>query len=120
MRHIALPVLALTALCATTTVAQESPDRARIQTAVDSIVKAALTGGRAAGMSVGVVRGNDTLLLKAYGSADLELDVPTPERAVYEIGSVTKQFTSASILLLVEQGNLSLYDPLTKDLPDYP
>jgi CubicO group peptidase (beta-lactamase class C family) len=71
-------------------------------------------------MSVGVVRGKDTLVLKAYGSADLELDVPTPERAIYEIGSVTKQFTSASILLLVEQGKLSLDDELTKYLPDYP
>ena len=117
MRSLALPILALTA---TNIFAQQTPDRARIQTAVDSIVKAALTGGRAAGMSVGVVRGNDTLVLKAYGSADLELDVPTPERAVYEIGSVTKQFTSASILLLVEQGKLSLDDPLTKYLPDYP
>ena len=71
-------------------------------------------------MSVGIVRGRDTLVLKAYGFADLEFDVPTPERAIYEIGSVTKQFTSASILLLVEQGKLSLDDPLTKYLPDYP
>lgn len=98
----------------------QTSDPARIRAAVDSIVGAALTGGRAAGMSVGVVRGRDTLVLKAYGFADLEFDVPTPERAIYEIGSVTKQFTSASILLLVEQGKLSLDDPLTKHLPDYP
>jgi CubicO group peptidase (beta-lactamase class C family) len=83
---------------------------AGIRAAVDSIVNAALTGGRAAGVSVGVVRGRDTLVLKAYGSADLELDVPTPDRAGYEIGSVTKQFTSAAILLLVEQGKISLDD----------
>ena len=114
-----LRALALTTLCASAISAQTT-DRARIRSAVDSIVNAALTGGRAAGASVGVMRGNDTLVLKGYGFADVELDVPTPERAVYEIGSVTKQFTSASVLLLVEQGKLSLDDPLTKYLPDYP
>ncbi|HEY5545065.1 MAG TPA: serine hydrolase domain-containing protein [Gemmatimonadaceae bacterium] len=114
-----LVALGVSAGLASTGVAQTS-DPVRIRAAVDSMVGAALTGGRAAGMSVGVVRGTDTLVLKAYGSADLELDVPTPERAIYEIGSVTKQFTSASILLLVERGKLSLDDALTKYLPDYP
>jgi len=71
-------------------------------------------------MSIAVVRGEDTLLVKAYGSADLELDVPTPADAVYEIGSVTKQFTAAAILLLQEEGVLSLEDDLTRWLPDYP
>ena len=52
--------------------------------------------------------------------ADLQLDVPTPRRAIYEIGSVTKQFTAAAILLLAEAGKLSLDDELTKFLTDYP
>jgi CubicO group peptidase (beta-lactamase class C family) len=46
--------------------------------------------------------------------------VPTPERAIYEIGSVTKQFTAAAILQLQEQGKLSLDDEITKYLPNYP
>jgi CubicO group peptidase (beta-lactamase class C family) len=95
-------------------------DRARIQSAVDSIVADALKGGRAAGMSIAVVRANDTLVLKGFGYADLEYDVPTPARAIYEIGSVTKQFTASAILLLAEQGKLSLDDELTKYLPNYP
>jgi CubicO group peptidase (beta-lactamase class C family) len=95
-------------------------NKAATQAAIDSVVASFLKDGRAAGMSVGVVRGNDTLALKAYGLADLELDVPTPPRAVYEIGSVTKQFTAAAALLLVEEGKLSLDDDLTKYLPDYP
>ncbi|HJU75085.1 MAG TPA: serine hydrolase domain-containing protein, partial [Gemmatimonadaceae bacterium] len=98
----------------------QSANRAAHVAAIDSIVGAALKGGRAAGMSVGVIRGNDTLVLKGYGKADLELDVPTPPRAVYEIGSVTKQFTAAALLLLAEEGKLSLDDDLTKHLPDYP
>jgi CubicO group peptidase (beta-lactamase class C family) len=113
-------LLVLAALTLAQTGSAQTTDLVRIRTAVDSIVNAALTGGRAAGVSVGVVRGRDTLVLKAYGSADLELDVPTPDRAVYEIGSVTKQFTSAAILLLVEQAKISLDDQLTKYLPDYP
>jgi CubicO group peptidase (beta-lactamase class C family) len=94
--------------------------RGAIVAAIDSLVTAKLAGGQVAGMSVAVVKGRDTLVLKGYGSADLELDVPTPSRAVYEIGSVTKQFTAAAILQLRDDGKLSLDDDITKYLPDYP
>ena len=94
--------------------------RAGLVASLDSIARAALADRRAAGLSVGVVKGRDTLLLKGYGYADLEFDVPTPDRASYEIGSVTKQFTAAAILQLAEQGKLSLDDDLSKYLPDYP
>lgn len=96
------------------------PDRVRVAAAVDSIVGAALGGGRLAGLSVAVVRGRDTLVLRGYGKADLELDVPTPPAAVYEIGSVTKQFTAAAIYKLAEQGKLSLDDEVRKFFPDFP
>lgn len=95
-------------------------DRATVARAVDSVAASYLKDGRLAGMSVAVVRGRDTLVMKGYGFADLELDVPTPARAVYEIGSVTKQFTAAAILQLAEAGKLSLDDEITKYLPDYP
>ena len=95
-------------------------DRATLPPAIDSVVQSFLKDGKAAGMSVAVVKGRDTIALKGYGSADLELDVPTPAHAVYEIGSVTKQFTAASILLLQEEGKLSLDDDVTKVLTDYP
>ncbi|MCC7322272.1 MAG: beta-lactamase family protein, partial [Gemmatimonadaceae bacterium] len=88
--------------------------------AIDSVVTSFLKEGQAAGLSVAVVRGKDTLALKGYGKADLELDVPTPRRAVYEIGSVTKQFTSVALLMLRDEGKLSLDDDFTKYLPDYP
>jgi CubicO group peptidase (beta-lactamase class C family) len=98
----------------------QARSRAAIVAAVDSIVANALKDGRAAGMSVALVKGKDTLVLKGYGYADLEFDVPTPPRAIYEIGSITKQFTASSILLLQEQGKLSIDDDLTKYLPNYP
>jgi len=119
MRRCAvLPLLLLAALVPP--LAGQTRDRARIAAAVDSIVADALKDGRAAGMSVALVRGRDTLVMKGYGFADLEFAVATPPAAIYEIGSVTKQFTAAAVLLLQEQGKLSLEHELTRYLPDYP
>lgn len=95
-------------------------DREATIRAVDSIVSDALEGGRAAGMAVAVVQGSDTLVLRGYGKADLEWNVPTSTDAMFEIGSVTKQFTAAAILQLVEQGKLDLAADITTWLPDYP
>ncbi len=60
------------------------------------------------------------VLRKGYGLASVELGVPIVPEHVFEIGSVTKQFTAASILLLAERGKLSLSDPITRFLPDFP
>ncbi len=57
---------------------------------------------------------------KAFGLSNLELNVKmTPENRI-QIGSMTKQFTAVSILMLVEQGKISLDDEITKFIPDYP
>jgi CubicO group peptidase (beta-lactamase class C family) len=95
-------------------------DRAALVARLDSIANAPVQEGRAAGISVAIVQGRDTLLLKGYGKANIELDVPMPANAVHEIGSVTKQFTAAAILQLRDDGLLSLDDDLTKYLPDFP
>jgi CubicO group peptidase (beta-lactamase class C family) len=87
---------------------------------LDALVEAPIKAGKVAGASVAVVRGNQTIVEKGYGRADLQLDVPTPPRAIYEIGSITKQFTAAAMLLLAEEGKLSLDDEVTTFLPDYP
>jgi CubicO group peptidase (beta-lactamase class C family) len=94
----------------------QSPD---LEALVDSIAAEHIEGGRLAGMSVGVVRGAETLLLKAYGHADLEWDVPMPIDAIHEIGSVTKQFTAAAILQLHEQGKIDLDADMTEYLPGF-
>ena len=67
-----------------------------------------------------VVRGDEVLYLDARGMADMEHGIQLEPDMVFRLGSVTKQFTSAAILLLAEQDKLSLDDPLTKFLPDYP
>ncbi len=74
---------------------------------------------RAAGIVAAVVKGNDTLLLKGYGKADVEWNIPMPADAMFEIGSITKQFTAVAILQLRDEGKLSLDDEITKWLPDF-
>ena len=90
-----------------------------LEALVDSIAADHIDAGRLAGISVGVARGGDVLLKKAYGHADLEWDVPMPMDAVHEIGSVTKQFTSVAMLQLWERGLVDLDADLTEYLPDY-
>ncbi len=72
------------------------------------------------GAAVLVMKDGAVLLRKGYGLADLELGIPIEPDMVFRIGSVTKQFTAAAILLLEEEGKLSVKDDLRKHLPDYP
>ena len=61
-----------------------------------------------------VAKGAHVVFSKGYGSADLEWNVPNAPNAKFRLGSVTKQFTAASILLLEERGKLSVQDPVKK------
>jgi CubicO group peptidase (beta-lactamase class C family) len=70
--------------------------------------------------SVLVARGNQVLFSKGYGFANLEWRIPNDAATRFRIASITKQFTSAAILLLEERGNLTLDDPVKKFLPDAP
>jgi len=88
--------------------------------AIRAIVEAPIKAGKVAGASVVVARQGQTILAESFGQADLELDVPMPADASFEIGSVTKQFTAAAVLLLAERGKLAVDDELTKYLPDFP
>jgi CubicO group peptidase (beta-lactamase class C family) len=112
----AVLVLALTILAAADASAQTGRTLAE---RLDSLAASGIMENRAAGMVAAVVRGGDTLLFKAYGRADIEWDVPMPADAMFEIGSVTKQFTAAAILQLRDRGKLSLEDDITDWLPDF-
>lgn len=67
-----------------------------------------------------VVREGEVLYRGARGMADLELGVALSPGQVFRLGSITKQFTAAAILLLAERGELALTDPIESFLPDYP
>jgi CubicO group peptidase (beta-lactamase class C family) len=70
--------------------------------------------------SVLVARDGKVILSKGYGSANLEWDVPNSPTAKFRLGSITKQFTAACILLLEERGKLKVEDPVKKYMPDPP
>jgi CubicO group peptidase (beta-lactamase class C family) len=86
---------------------------------MDQIVQSYLTNNSFMG-TVLVARGDQVLFSKGYGSANLEWNVPNSPGTKFRLGSVTKQFTAASILLLEERGKLSVSDPVKKYLPDAP
>ena len=112
-----LTPLCLLATSVATLAAQ--PNRAALVKQLDSLAGSGVLENRAAGIAAAVVRGNDTLLFKGYGKADVEWNVPMPADAVFEIGSITKQFTAVAILQLRDEGKLSLDDDMTKWFPDF-
>ncbi|MGA8090205.1 MAG: serine hydrolase [Terracidiphilus sp.] len=67
-----------------------------------------------------VVDGDQVLLDKGYGMASLEWQVPNVPEAKFRLGSLTKQFTATLVLLLQQDGKLSINDPVSKYLPDAP
>jgi len=90
-------------------------DASRMEQVVDSYVSAKTFMG-----SVLVARGDEVLLSKGYGSASLEWNIPNSPTTEFRLGSVTKQFTAASILLPEERGKLKTDDPVKKFVPDAP
>lgn len=88
------------------------------QADVDQIFSAFNT--RTPGCAVGVAHQGKIVLKAGYGMADLERNVAITADTVFESGSVAKQFTAAALLLLEQQGKISLDDPMRKYLPELP
>ena len=76
--------------------------------------------GRVAGAALAVLRGGKLVFAKGYGRANLELAAPVNAKTVFRIGSLTKQFTAAGVLLLAERGKLKIDDKLSLYLPNFP
>ena len=72
------------------------------------------------GASVIVMKDGETIHEAGYGLANVEWGIPITPDTVFRVGSITKQFTGAAIMLLEQRGLLSVDDPITKYLPDYP
>ena len=92
--------------------------RAVPETAVDQVF--ARWGTSTPGCAVGVAVRGKPVLMKAYGMADLERNVPNTPDTIFESGSVAKQFTAMAIMLLVHDGRLSLDDEVRKHVPELP
>jgi CubicO group peptidase (beta-lactamase class C family) len=72
------------------------------------------------GCALSVIRDHRIIYERGYGMADLDHNVPITPASVFHVASMSKQFTAASILLLAEQGKLSLDDPARKYVPELP
>ena len=72
------------------------------------------------GASVLVFRGEETLLSRGYGMADLEFDAPITPRTIFHVASVSKQFTAFAIAKLAAEGRLSLDDDVRRHIPELP
>jgi D-alanyl-D-alanine carboxypeptidase len=85
--------------------------------AVDRYLSSRVDGKRIVGASVTIVRDGQTVLTKGYGLRSIEEKRPVETNTLFAIGSVTKQFTCAAILLLAEEGKLSVHDAVAKYYP---
>jgi D-alanyl-D-alanine carboxypeptidase len=117
MRHL---VASLVFLLPATLRAQTLPSPAAVARIADSLGADFVASQRAPSVAVAIVRGRDTITIKAWGMADLENEVPATARSVYRIGSVTKQFTAAAVMQLAEQGKLRLDDSIAAHLNGLP
>lgn len=72
------------------------------------------------GLALAVIRDGKVVKQKAFGLANVELNVPATQETVYQIASTTKTFTATAVMKLAEEGKLSLEDSVTKWLPELP
>lgn len=72
------------------------------------------------GAAVAVVQNGEIVFKKGYGSAHLEYDIPVTAETIFHVASVSKQFTVFAVLLLAEEGKLTLDDPVQKYIPEVP
>lgn len=86
--------------------------------AIDTFLAANLKQNDQPGLSVAIVKNGQVVFAKGYGKRSLEDDRPVDTDTLFAIGSVTKQFTCACVLLLAEEGKLSVHDKVAKYFPD--
>lgn len=87
---------------------------------VDDYVKGEMQKRQIPGLALLVVRDAKIVKARGYGFANVELQVPVTPETVFQSGSVGKQFTATAVMMLVEEGKISLADPLTRFFPDAP
>ena len=109
-----LPLLLLVSLPAVTLLTAQESDP------IDAIVQEAMAAQRIPGVAVAVVHGGRVVKAQGYGLANVEHEAPVTDRTVFQSGSVGKQFTATAVMLLVEDGALSLDDTLSRFYPEGP
>lgn len=88
--------------------------------AVDDLMRDAMRQHPIPGAALAIIRRGQTVKTAAYGMASLERRAPATPETAFEIGSITKQFTAAAILLLAQEGKLAVDDKISRYLKDTP
>ena len=87
---------------------------------LDDYLKAEIAKGRIPGLSAAVLRDGKLLTARSYGLANVEFSIPMSRETLHQLASATKMFTGTAIMILVEEGKLSLEDPVVRLLPELP
>lgn len=101
--------------------ASSTPTAQVLQTEkLDSYIAQQMQARRIPGLALAVVEGGKITYKRAYGIANLETDIPVKTNSIFHIASVTKQFTAAAIMMLVEEEKVRLDDPIVKYIDQAP
>src|SRR4030095_15944049 len=112
-RSVLISLLVLT--CGIVTQAQLTQET---KDAIDKLANETLTSTGVPSASIAVVKNGQVVYVKAYGDSRIDPKTPATPDMRYSIGSISKQFTAAAILMLQEQGKLSLDDKVSKFIPN--
>ena len=100
--------------------AQSGSSAAGVRDTVDRLIAAEMGKTHIPGVALAVVKAGKVVKAQGYGSADLENGLPVTPETVFKIGSVSKQFIATGIMLLVQDGRISVDDPVSKYVPGTP
>ncbi|HET6979273.1 MAG TPA: serine hydrolase domain-containing protein [Pyrinomonadaceae bacterium] len=108
-------ILALVVVLSTTCLAQES-----FEPKIDAYLRNQMQIQQIPGVALAIVKDGKVVLARGYGLANVEHQVPVKPETIFQSGSTGKQFTATAVMMLMEEGKLSLEDKLTKYFPDAP
>ncbi|MBO9676485.1 MAG: beta-lactamase family protein [Sphingobacteriaceae bacterium] len=92
----------------------------KLNNQIDSLIMALMPDKQGPGGAFMVAQKGKIIYQKAFGKANLELGDNLTVESIFQLGSMTKQFTAVAVLLLEQQGKLKVSDPISKYIPDYP
>jgi CubicO group peptidase (beta-lactamase class C family) len=91
-----------------------------LESKVDEYIRGEMQTQQIPGVALAVIKDGRIVLAKGYGFANVEHQVPVKPETIFQSGSVGKQFTATAVMMLMEEGKLSLDDKITKYFPDGP
>src|SRR6185503_11021224 len=105
---------------ATPSLAQMSREDRATAVKVDRVVNQQMLANKIPGVSLAILRKGKIILLKSYGLANVEHQVPVKPETIFQSGSLGKQFTAAAVMILAQENKRSLHDKVSKYFPDLP